>query len=177
MRFQVGKGGQELLRDFVTPAERSLLGAAMANTQNAIFLSRFRREVRPVPGAAATVRAIRRRGIPVVLASSAATEVIEKALRLLRLEGILTGVTSADDVEKAKPFDDIFSTAIERFRLSGRNPVAIGDTPYDIAAAHQIGLPCIALRSGGFPRRALASADAVFDHLRDMWSAGRRLFA
>ena len=46
--------------------------------------------------------------------------------------------TSADDVQKAKPFSDIFSLAIRRFRLEGRRPVAVGDTPYDIAAAHPV---------------------------------------
>ncbi|HVE66353.1 MAG TPA: HAD hydrolase-like protein, partial [Thermoanaerobaculia bacterium] len=133
--------------------------------------------VRPVPGAAAAVRAMRRAGIAVVLASSADRDVVERAIARLRLKRSLLGFTSADDVEKAKPFHDVFALAIHRFRLAGRRPVAIGDTPYDVAAAHQIGVPCIALRSGGFPERTLARADAVFDDLGDVWSSGRELFA
>src|SRR5947207_2549750 len=81
---------------------------------------------------------------------------------LLRLERALDGSTSGDEVRNAKPFDDIFSLAIRRFRLERSNPVAVGDTPYDIAAAHQIGIRCFAVRSGGFPERTLASADRVF---------------
>lgn len=177
VRPHIGKGGKELLRDFVTPAEHSLLGAAMGAVQTEIFLSRFDRDVRPFPGAADAVRAMARAGIRVVLASSADPEVVRRATALLRLEAALSGATTADDVEKTKPFEDIFSLAISRYRLSSRNPMAVGDTPYDVAAAHQIGVPCAALRSGGFPPKRLASADAVFPGLHELWRDGRALFA
>lgn len=150
IRAHIGKGGKELLRDFVTPPEQALLAGAMGALQTDLFLERFTREVRAFPGAAAAVRGMRRAGIPVVLASSAQPRVIRRAFSLLRIEGVLTGETSADDVEKTKLFEDIFSLAIDRFRLWSRRPVAIGDTPYDIAAAHQLGVPCLAVRSGGF---------------------------
>jgi beta-phosphoglucomutase-like phosphatase (HAD superfamily) len=114
--------------------------------------------------------------VPVVLASSAAREVVERSLDSLRLLDVVTGFTTADDVEKAKPFDDVFSLAITRFRLSRARPVAIGDTPYDVAAAHQIGVPCLALESGGFPRRTLACAEGRFADLADLWRRGRELF-
>ncbi|MEP6769094.1 MAG: HAD family phosphatase [Acidobacteriota bacterium] len=177
IRPHIGKGGKELLRDFVTPAEHSLLAEAMGAVQTGIFLQRFSREVRPFPGAAAAVRAMRRAGIRVVLASSAQTEVIRRSLALLRLDGVLTGQTSSQDVEKTKPFDDIFSLAIDRFGLAPRRPVAIGDTPYDIAAAHQIGVPCLGVRSGGFPLRTLRSADHLFAGVAEAWEKGRDLFA
>lgn len=176
LRGEIGKGGSEILRDLLTPAERHFLGPAMGDLETEIFLKAFPR-VRPVPRAAAAVRAMRRAGIAVVLASSAAPEVVKRAIARLRLQGSLSGFTSGGDVQKAKPFHDVFALAISRFRLADRRPLAVGDTPYDIAAAHQIGVPCIALRSGGFPERTLARADGVFDDLGELWSDGRRLFA
>lgn len=177
VRFQIGKGGAELLRDLVTPAEHYLLASAMGATQTKIFLRRFRREVRAIPGAAAAVRAMRRAGIAVVLASSAERRVVDRAVRLLRLGSVLNGSTSGDDVQKAKPFQDVFSLAVDRFRLSARRPVAVGDTPYDIAAAHQMGLACVALRSGGFPEGSLRTAEWVCRDLSDLWENRRELFA
>jgi len=175
IRGHIGKGGKELLRDFVTPKEHAVLAAAMGALQTERFLARFRREVRPFPGAAA-VRGMRRAGIAVVLASSAQPEVIERSLALLRLQGVLTGVTSGDDVEKAKPFDDIFSLAIERYGLRSDRSLAVGDTPYDVAGAHQIGVACAAMRSGGFPLRTLRCAEHVFSGVAELWSRGRELF-
>jgi beta-phosphoglucomutase-like phosphatase (HAD superfamily) len=177
IRWQVGKGGAELLRDLVTPAEHFFLASAMGATQTRIFLERFGHEVRPIPGAAAAVRGMRRAGLPVVLASSAERKVIDRAVALLRIREDLRGATSADDVKKAKPFHDVFSLAVDRFRLARRRPVAVGDTPYDIAAAHQMGLACIGLRSGGFPDASLRTADWVCRDLADLWSNHRELFA
>jgi len=176
IRIHIGKGGKEMLRDFVTPAEHAILASAMGATQNEIFLSRFDRDVRPFPGAAEAVRGMVRAGIRVVLASSAAPEVIRRATAMLGLSGVLSGATTADDVAKTKPFDDVFSLAISRYRLAARRPIAVGDTPYDIAAAHQIGVPCVALRSGGFPAKRLAAADAVFPDLAALWRDGREMF-
>jgi beta-phosphoglucomutase-like phosphatase (HAD superfamily) len=176
IRPEIGKGGQELLRDFLAPAERHYLGDAMGRLQTRLFLKRFGRQVRPFPGAASTVHAFRRARIPVVLASSADRTVVERSLDRLRLRGVVEGFTSADDVQKAKPFDDVFSLAISRFGLAGSHPVAVGDTPYDIGAAHQIGIPCIALLSGGFPEKLLAAAEARFTGLAQLWREGRHLF-
>jgi HAD superfamily hydrolase (TIGR01549 family) len=172
----IGKGGPDLLRDFVSAAERHYLGDAMGRAQTSLYLRRLRR-VRAFPGARAAVVAMHAAGIRVVLASSADRRVVRRSLDRLRLGGSVAGWTSADDVAKAKPFQDVFQLAISRFRLRGRHPVAVGDTPYDIAAAHQIGLPCLALASGGFPRSKLASAEAVFQDLADLWRRGRDLFA
>lgn len=176
LRSEIGKGGSEILRDLVSAAEHHFLADAMGGVQTELYLRKFPR-VRPIPGAASTVRAMVRAGLPVVLASSADRDVVERAISRLRLGKVLRGFTSADDVTKAKPFHDVFGLAISRFGLSARRPVAIGDTPYDVAAAHQIGVPCLALRSGGFPERTLAAAEAVFDDLAESWSAGRDLFA
>lgn len=176
LRSEIGKGGRELMRDFVRPAELHYLGNAIAESQTRIYLRHFRRSVRPFPGAARAVRAMRRARLPVVIASSATRSTLQRALRLLRLSDVITGFTSADDVRNAKPFDDVFSVAIARFDLGGRAPVAVGDSPYDVGAAHQIGLPCLALRSGGFPRKVLGSADACFADLAALWREGRGLF-
>ncbi|HYX22327.1 MAG TPA: HAD family phosphatase [Thermoanaerobaculia bacterium] len=177
LRLQIGKGGRELLRDFVRPAEHHFLADAMGAVQTRLYLARFDRDVRPFSGAAAAVRGMRRAGLPVVIASSADRRALERALRLLRLADAITGFTCADDVRKAKPFHDVFSLAIRRFRLGGRRPVAVGDTPYDVAAAHQLGLPCVGLLSGGFPPRSLASAEAVYEGVADLWRRGRERFA
>jgi HAD superfamily hydrolase (TIGR01509 family) len=177
LRRQIGKGGEELLRDFLSPAEHHFFAEALGATQTRLFLEGFRRKVRPLPGASRAVRAMRRDDLPVVLASSADRRVVEAALALLRLSDEITGYICADDVAKAKPFHDVFSVAVRRFGLARRRPVAVGDTPYDIAAAHQLGLPCIALDSGGFPASVLRSAEVRFADLADAWRRGRELFA
>ncbi len=176
IRPHIGKGGAELLRDFVPRAARHFLGDAMGAEQTRIFLARYARRVRPFAGAARAVRAMRRAGIAVVIASSGDRRVVELALRRLRLLDVVDGYTTSNDVAKTKPFDDIFSVAVARFRLARRAPVAVGDTPFDIAAAHQIGLPCLALRSGGARPQTLRAAQGRYRDLAHLWRRGRELF-
>jgi len=178
IRPHIGKGGAELLREFVPRAARHFLADALGSEQTRIFLERAGRAgVRPFDGAAGAVRAMRRSGVRVVIASSADRRVVELALRRLRLTRVVDGYTTSNDVAKTKPFDDVFAVAIARFRLESRRPVAVGDTPYDIAAAHQIGIPCFALRSGGAAPRTLAAAEERYRDLADLWRRKRELFA
>lgn len=175
IRSQIGKGGSEILRDVVTPAERHFLGEAMGAEQTRRYL-KLLPKVRPIRGAAAAVRAMRRAGVAVVLATSAERSVVERSLAKLGLARAITGFTSADDVRKAKPFEDVFAVSIERYGLPRRRTVAVGDTPFDVGAAHQLGLPCLALRSGGSDERLLASAERVFDDLGEAWRHRTELF-
>lgn len=84
IRIHFGKGGAELLRDFLPPAAHHFVSDALGATETRLFLARFSREVRPLPGAAGTVREMRRAGIPVVLASSADRKVGDRSLARLR---------------------------------------------------------------------------------------------
>jgi phosphoglycolate phosphatase-like HAD superfamily hydrolase len=44
----------------------------------------------------------------------------------------------------------------------------IGDTPYDIEAAAQLGIPVIAVRCGGYADADLAGALAIYDDPADL---------
>jgi membrane protein len=83
-------------------------------------------------------------------------------VKLLGVEPFLTATTSADDVRHSKPAPDIFARALERVApIQARHTCVVGDTPYDVIAAAQCGIPAIAVSSGGFPARELKEAGAI----------------
>ncbi len=43
--------------------------------------------------------------------------------------------------------------------------LVVGDTPYDILAAHRAGIAVAAVRSGGFDEKLLAKAEFLFDNV------------
>ena len=53
----------------------------------------------------------------------------------------------------------------KRFASDPARTFAVGDTPYDILAAHRVPVPAIAVRCGGFPEESLAKAEYVLDDL------------
>ncbi|MCV4732211.1 HAD hydrolase-like protein, partial [Escherichia coli] len=52
--------------------------------------------------------------------------------------------------------------------LKPAEAVMVGDTPYDLAAAAQLGLPTIALRCGGFADESLMGAAELYDDPQDL---------
>ena len=112
--------------------------------------------------------------LKVLLASSAKKAEVEHYVKLLGVESILDGTTSADDVEQSKPAGDIFAAALKKVApITAAETVVIGDTPYDVIAARKCGIRAIGLLSGGFSAEELtdAGAIAVFDSVSELLSS------
>jgi HAD superfamily hydrolase (TIGR01549 family) len=112
-----------------------------------------------LPGAAELIREVKCRGRKVGLASSGKPEHLEYALRLLDVDDVLDAVTSADDVQASKPAGDLFGLALKQ--AGGEHGVVIGDSPWDVQAAKDVGMPAVGLRCGGFSDEQLRAAGAV----------------
>jgi HAD superfamily hydrolase (TIGR01509 family) len=117
-------------------------------------------EAHPFPRASDLLRDLRRRGMAVVLATSAAKNEFEQLLRLLDVEDVVTASTTADDVESAKPAPDIVEAALEAGGLQPADVVFVGDSVWDIEACQRAGVRCLAVESGGFGADELRSAGA-----------------
>ncbi|MDY6808373.1 MAG: HAD-IA family hydrolase, partial [Actinomycetota bacterium] len=117
-------------------------------------------EVRAFDGAVELIEDLRSAGLGVALASSGAAEFTDAALQILGLSAdTFVAVTSAEDVDHAKPEPDILDTALAR--AGGERAVVIGDTVWDVESAKRLGVPCLAVRSGGFGEAELIDAGAV----------------
>jgi phosphoglycolate phosphatase-like HAD superfamily hydrolase len=68
--------------------------------------------------------------------------------------------TSSDDVENSKPAPDIFEIVLKKLKVDG-DAVAIGDTPYDAAAAGKARIATIGVLCGGFTEMSLRQAGCV----------------
>jgi HAD superfamily hydrolase (TIGR01509 family) len=102
----------------------------------------FRRELRPIAGAAELVQAVRRAGIAVCVAS-------QGALAKTRLSLELTGLApyfrpeelfSAEQVARGKPFPDLFLHAAAAIGAPRSRCVVIEDTPSGARAAVAAGM-------------------------------------
>jgi HAD superfamily hydrolase (TIGR01509 family) len=109
--------------------------------------------------------ACRERGLAVVLATSGGKSDLEWMVPAIGGEDVVDGATSSADVEAAKPAPDLLQTAVGTHGLDASRTVVVGDTVWDVQAARDAGLPCIAVTCGGISRAELleAGADAVYD--------------
>jgi HAD superfamily hydrolase (TIGR01509 family) len=124
--------------------------------------------VQPFPGAADAIRELHGRGIKLAFASSSNPDEVEYYVELLGVGDLLEGTTSKEDAQFSKPSPEIFQAALEQVGTDPARTFAVGDTPYDILAAHRIPVPVVAVRCGGFGEELLAKAEFVFDDLTEM---------
>jgi len=120
------------------------------------------------PGAQTLVGVCREAGLRTAVASSADRIKIEANLRKIGLppeswDAIVTG----DDVERTKPFPDIFLSAARMMGLDPAQCVVIEDAPNGIQAAKAAGMRCVAVAQTFAPER-LAGADLLRSLVREI---------
>lgn len=125
-------------------------------------------EVATVPGATELLRAVKDRGLRLVLASSGKPDHVDHYLDQLQARDLADGWTTSEDVERTKPAPDLIEVAIDK--AGGGAAIAFGDSTWDAVAAGRLGVPAIALRTGGFSPEELREAGAaeVFESLDDL---------
>ena len=154
----IGMGSGQLL-DKLLPEDRD--ADADVRTAHSALYSTYWSRLRPLPGAADLLRACKRRGLTVVLASSA-DEPEFKALRAaLDAEDAIDEATFAGDVESSKPAPDLVEAALDKAGVPAEQAVFIGDTVWDVQACRKAGVPCIGVLSGGVSRDELTTAGAA----------------
>jgi len=168
VRAQIGKGGDLLVPDTLNAREMRTFGEALKEYRGELWKGRYMKTVQPFPHAREAIHRLHDRGIKLAFASSSNPDEVEYYVELLGAAGLLEGSTSKEDAQFSKPSPEIFQAALERTGASPERTFAVGDTPYDVLAAHRIPLPIIAVLSGGFPRELLGKAEFLFADLGAM---------
>ena len=161
LREQIGKGGDQYLPVFLNERELREFGEEADKYRGEVFKKKYLSHVKPFPKVRELFERLRADGKKIALASSGKEDEVRHYEKIASIEGLIDGMTTADQVAQSKPKADVFITALRILGLQPDQVVAIGDTPYDVAAAKKIDLPVIGVLCGGFPEQALRDEGAV----------------
>jgi HAD superfamily hydrolase (TIGR01509 family) len=156
----IGRPGEELVSALLGDGLADEHGSHVKELHTKYFLDSASL-LRRLPGTRELLEAIAERGWQSVLATSAGEEELAALRSALDSEDLITAVTSAADVERAKPHPDILATALQRVEATPAEAVFLGDAVWDMHAACRAGVPAAAVLSGGIPRDALVEAGAA----------------
>jgi HAD superfamily hydrolase (TIGR01509 family) len=168
---QVGKGSDQLIREFV---EDEAAAEKAGELHGEIYMD-LQKYCHPLPGAKELIASLAERGYQVWFVTSAEPEELEQYLDQLETEGRLTGVVSSGDVEESKPAPDVFELALEKTGVSPEDAVAVGDTVWDIESASKANIRTVAVLSGGaYSKEELeeAGAVAVYNNCAELLESG-----
>lgn len=130
----------------------------------------------PYPGCVAALDTLAARGTTLAVATNKRESLAHTVLRDLGLRDRFACVIGGDTLGpgRTKPAPDMIAAMVAQ--CGGGRAVFVGDSIYDVTAAHAAGLPAVAC-SFGFMSGAVAElgADAVIDHFDSLIPALERL--
>lgn len=163
VRRAVGGGLASAMEQFL-PAD--LVPAAMkvhvAYSQQILL-----EDVTLLPGALELVRTLHARGVTLAVYTNKHGDSSRRICAHLGLTPFLTGIYGAGDTPWLKPEPEFAAHVFKALNAEPATTLLIGDSPFDVAAAHNAGFTCWAVATGTHTAEQLtaAKADRVFAEL------------
>ena len=148
LRKQIGKGSDNYLPEFLSPAELKKIGKQIDEYRSDLFRKKFLPQVKPFPKVRELFERIRADEKRIALASSSHKEDVEKCTKLARIDDLLDIQVTADDAGESKPAPDVFAASLGKLRITADRAIAVGDTRFDVEAANKVGLATIGMLCG-----------------------------
>ncbi len=115
----------------------------------------------PLPGVLATLRAARRLGLRLAVASSSPHRWVDGHLNRLGMTHFFEVIKCADDVSHTKPEPDLYLSVLETLGVSPLEAIAFEDSPNGVVAARRAGIFVVAI-----PNPVTAQLKIVGENLR-----------
>ncbi|HUA03724.1 MAG TPA: HAD family hydrolase [Solirubrobacteraceae bacterium] len=165
----IGMGGDQLVAAVTDDRTEVQCGDAIRAAEKTLYFQLID-EVEPMAGARDLIEQLKRRGHTAVLASSAKADEVDHYLDLLDVRDLADRWTTSADVESTKPAPDLVTAALDSVGGTPEDAVMVGDTTWDVEAAGKVGVPTLAVRTGGFGVDELeaAGAAAVFESVTEL---------
>ncbi len=156
----IGMGSDQLLNALL-PADRVRNADDSIRAAHSALYATYWSRHRPLRGAAELLRACKKRGLRVILASSAEEREFAALRAALHADDAINAATCSADAERSKPAPNLVRIALDKARARPDTAVFVGNTVWDVQACGKAGVPCIGLLSGGVSRGELLDAGAV----------------
>ena len=115
-------------------------------------------------GVSGLIKSLKRAGVPLALASSSHTMVIDAILDKLGFRRYFDAVVSGFELENGKPAPDIFLYAADLLGTPNAETLVIEDTANGVLAAKNAGMKCFGYQNTTNPtRQDLSMADFISD--------------
>jgi HAD superfamily hydrolase (TIGR01509 family) len=132
----------------------------------------FDAELRAIPGMPGLFRKLR---VPKSMVSNGSVRHVVRSLRRVRLHSALDGhIFSAEQVERPKPYPDVYLHALATLQLEAREVLVVEDSPTGVEAAKKAGLPVVGflgathIAEGHEAQLRALGADFIAKNARDL---------
>lgn len=162
LRQQIGKGGEKIVADFLSPEEVEKVGENITKFRKEFYQDKLISQAQPFDGVRELFERLKQDGLKIVLASSARPGSLDHYQEILNIKDLIDGATSTEDVEESKPAPDIFIAALDKLQgVEAADVIVVGDSPYDAQAASKLDLRTVGVLCGGFSEQVLRDSGCI----------------
>jgi phosphoglycolate phosphatase-like HAD superfamily hydrolase len=165
----IGLPPEKLLPRMAGVTPDSDVGRRIGERKRELFHTVYFEHVAPFPGVRELFERMRGEGVRLAVASATRRDDLEALLEVANVRDLVDFRAAVDDI--AWPRLDVVDAAFSRLGTDPGTTLMVGDSPFDIEAAHLVGIGTIAFRTGGWEDRDLDEALAIYDGPRAMLHA------
>jgi phosphoglycolate phosphatase len=169
VRNVVGGGGRNAMAHFLPEDQLDEAIAYHVAYTRKILLE----DVKLMPGALELVQALHQRGLTLAVFTNKAAAQARPVCEHLGLTPYMQAIYGAGDTPWVKPQPELAAHVLRELKADPATTLLIGDSPYDVQAAHNGGFPCWCVTTGTHDEEQLTAdqADRVFPDLIALHSA------
>lgn len=119
----------------------------LSREKNEIYMEIARKEIALFPEMGKLLQALKKTGMPMVIASGSSLEVMDELVPLAGIEEYFLHIFSADQVSRGKPHPDLFLKAARALKAEPENCLVLEDSRYGVEAALAARMECAAIPS------------------------------
>lgn len=146
--------GQPLITQMQAFAAERGCGSEVADELTRVYREYNERDLDeksfPFPGVPEAIASLKNAGFTVGVVTSKRAVLATKSLKAHGLFDAFACVNGAEDSTAHKPDPDPLLTAAKKLGVSPDRCVYVGDSPYDLQAAHAASMPCVGVTWGKF---------------------------
>lgn len=120
------------------------------------------------PGVLDCLETAKSLGLKIGLASSSGREWVEGFLKNLNLLSYFDFLCTREQVKKVKPDPELYLNVLNHFQISGKEAVALEDSPHGAKAAKEAGIYCVIVPNDITGKLKFNSYDLKVDSLSDL---------
>jgi phosphoglycolate phosphatase len=169
VRHSVGGGLENAMRHFLPEASIAAAVQLHLTHTEKILLE----DVRLLPGALELLRQQKSTGVTLAVFTNKRGDHARRICHHLGVTPFLSGIFGAKDTPWLKPQPEFAHHTLTQLAALAQGTLLIGDSPFDVEAAHRGGFPCWAVTTGTHTAEQLraAGAEAVFADLPALHAA------
>ena len=167
LEFGVAKGDATLFDEASKKYGVGIDKEKVSKLKKKLYKDIFRRKAAPRKGVLDLIENLSGK-YALAVTSSGAREIIGFVLEKFGLESKFKTIVSGNDVERVKPFPDIYEKALNLLGLESANCVAIEDSRSGLLAAKGAKIKCIIVPCEFTKTHDFSEADFIFDELGEI---------